>query len=205
MTAITDARILIVATDGFEQSELQVPLERLAGLGAVVKIAAPEQTRELGRVRGWVGGEQAGWGDSFMVDLKLGEVDVDNYDALVIPGGVMNPDKLRTNPTAVRLVSDFVDAGKVVAAICHGPWLLVEAGVVREREVTSYHSIKTDVENAGGIWRDEPVVADEGIITSRNPGDLSAFVAKIVEEVAEGRHGRSNVITRTLANALGAR
>jgi protease I len=115
---------------------------------------------------------------------------VDDYDALVLPGGVINPDKLRTNEKAVRIVRDFVGAGKTVAAICHGPWMLAEADVIEGKDVTSYGSIRTDVENAGGRWRDQEVVVDKGLITSRSPEDIPAFIAKIVEEIGEGGHAR---------------
>lgn len=196
MTAITEAKILIVATDGFEQSELTVPLKHLRDRGATVMVTAPDDTREVGKIQGWRGDlSKAEWGDFVDVDYRLDSIEVDDFDALVIPGGVMNPDKLRANPQVVQLVKDFVSAGKVVAAVCHGPWLLVEADVVNGRRVTSFHSIKTDVKNAGGDWVDEMVVSDNGIITSRNPGDLPAFVDKICEEIAEGEHPRGVAAT----------
>ncbi|WP_181704292.1 type 1 glutamine amidotransferase domain-containing protein [Chthonobacter albigriseus] len=187
MTAINQAKILILATDGFEQSELMKPLEQLRAQGATVHVASPEKTREPGKIRGW---DQKDWGQSVPVDKTLGSVSVDDYDALLLPGGQINPDLLRAEEAAVNLVRRFVDSGKVVAAICHGPWLLVEADAVRGRKVTSYHSIKTDVKNAGGDWVDQEVVTDEGIITSRKPDDIDAFVRKIVEEIGEGRHER---------------
>lgn len=196
MTAITEAKILILATDGFEQSELTVPLKHLRDRGAVVMVAAPDDTREVGKIQGWRGDlSKAEWGDFVEVDYRLDSIEADDFDALVIPGGVMNPDKLRANGKAVDLVKDFVKAGKVVAAVCHGPWLLVEADVVNGRRVTSYLSIKTDVKNAGGDWVDEMVVADNGIITSRNPGDLPAFIDKICEEIEEGTHPRGVAAT----------
>lgn len=187
MTAIQDAKILIIATDGFEQSELIGPLTQLRGLGATVHVAAPEKTREPGKIRGW---NKTDWGDTVPVDKKVASVSVDDYDGLVIPGGQINPDLLRVDDTVVSLVRTFVESGKTVAAICHGPWVLVEAGAVKGRKVTSYHSIRTDVKNAGGEWLDQPVVTDEGIITSRKPDDIDAFVKKIVEEIGEGRHER---------------
>lgn len=184
MTAIDKARILIMATDGFEQSELVVPRDRLRQAGARVEVATPSG----GEIRGW---DETDWGDKVPADLSIGQARVDDYDALVLPGGQINPDKLRTDANAVRLVRQFLAAGKVVAAICHGPWLLVEADGLRGRNVTSFQSIKTDVANAGGKWVDKEVVVDQGIITSRSPKDLDAFVGKIIEEVQEGRHQRA--------------
>ena len=183
MTAINAAKIVILATDGYERSELRVPYEELKRHGADVKIASLEE----GEIKSW---DEKNWGDAIAVDLLAKNVRVDDFDALVLPGGQINPDVLRADEDAMRVVRDFVKSGKVVAAICHAPWLLVEADAVKGLEMTSYASIKTDVKNAGGIWKDEKVVTDKGIITSRSPDDLEAFVAKIVEEVEEGRHER---------------
>lgn len=183
MTDIGSARILILATDGYERSELRVPLEELRRHGADVKIASLKP----GEIKSW---DEKDWGDTVPVDLTVDQVKHDDYDALVIPGGQINPDILRTEEKAVDIVRNFIKTGKVVAAICHGPWLLVEADALRGRKATSYHSIKTDVRNAGASWEDKEVVTDNGIITSRSPQDLQAFVAKIVEEVQEGRHKR---------------
>ncbi|MDO9416879.1 type 1 glutamine amidotransferase domain-containing protein [Pararhizobium sp.] len=183
MPSIKSARILILATDGYERSELRVPLDELKRRGATVKIAS----LEMGPIKSW---DKKDWGDTVDVDLLLDEVRLEDFDALVLPGGQINPDLLRKKETAVALVRDFVNSGKIVAAICHAPWLLIEAGALKGRKATSYASIKTDVRNAGAAWTDEAVVTDKGIITSRSPDDLEPFVAKIIEEVEEGRHER---------------
>jgi protease I len=183
MPRIENARILIMATHGFEQSELVEPLDRLKEKGATVHVAAPE----AGEIKGW---KEKNWGDSVPVDVAIPSVEADSYDALVLPGGQMNPDILRLDRKALAVIGAFLAGGKVVAAICHAPWLLIEAKAVQGRRLTSYRSIRTDVLNAGGNWVDEEVVVDDGIITSRSPADLPAFIAKIVEEVEEGRHYR---------------
>jgi deglycase len=183
MAKITEAKILIISADGFEQSELEVPRDKLKEAGAKVTLATPEGKD----VKGW---KDKNWGPPAKSDAALESVDPNDFDALVIPGGQMNPDILRVHPRAVEIVKSFAEAGKPIAAICHGPWLLVEAGVLKGRRATSYKSIKTDVINAGADWQDREVVVDDGIVTSRAPGDLPAFVAKIIEEVEEGRHKR---------------
>ncbi len=183
MTNIEAANILILATDGYERSELRVPLEELRKRGATVKIASIK----TGEIKSW---DEKDWGDTVPVDLEAKNVKAEEFDALVLPGGQINPDVLRANEEAVQVVRDFVKSGKPVAAICHGPWLLVEADALRGRKATSYASIRTDLRNAGASWRDEAVVVDAGIITSRSPKDLPQFVDKIVEEVREGRHNR---------------
>jgi deglycase len=173
--------IAILATDGFEQSELTEPKRALEQAGATTHVIAPKG----GRIRGW---QHTDWGDEVAVDRTLEQVNAAEYDALVLPGGQMNPDKLRLEPKAVEFAHAFFAAGKPVGAICHGPWLLVEADVVRGRTVTSWPSIRTDLENAGANWVDREVVVDQGLVTSRKPGDIPAFNAKIIEEFAEGRH-----------------
>ncbi|THV23076.1 type 1 glutamine amidotransferase domain-containing protein [Peteryoungia ipomoeae] len=183
MPSIQSARILILATHGYERSELRVPLDKLTEKGATVSIASLEKAP----IKSW---DEKNWGDTVPVDLTVEDVSIDDFDALVLPGGQINPDLLRKEQKAVDLVKTFINSGKPVAAICHGPWLLVEAGALKGRKATSFASIKTDLINAGADWRDEAVVTDQGIVTSRNPDDLDAFVAKIIEEVEEGRHKR---------------
>jgi protease I len=176
-------RILILATDGFEQVELEVPRDKLEEAGATVDIVAPHD----GEIKGWYFTD---WGHPVKVDKTLDRADTKDYDAIVLPGGVINPDNLRVNKDALALIKKFYEEGKTVAAICHAPWLLVETGLARGRKMTSFNSIKTDVINAGAQWENSPAVTDDGIITSRSPDDLEAFSAKIIEEVREGRHER---------------
>jgi protease I len=183
MTDIKQARILVIATNGFEQDELEVPRDRLRDAGATVTVATPDGKD----IRGWKGSD---WGNTARADAKIADMQESDFTALVIPGGVMNPDKLRVDDDAMAIVKAFLDSGKVVAAVCHGPWLLVQADALKGRQATSYKSIRKDLENAGAKWIDETVVVDNGIITSRNPDDLPAFVSKIIEEVEEGKHYR---------------
>jgi protease I len=174
-------KIAILATHGFEQSELEVPRDRLKKAGATVEIVSLAG----GEIKGW---DKKDWGRSVKVDKTLDEVSASDYDAVVLPGGQINPDLLRVEAKALKFIKDIFDAKKIVAAVCHAPWLLIETGIAKGRKMTSYKSIKTDVANAGAKWEDAEVVVDQGVITSRNPGDLEAFSAKIIEEVKEGRH-----------------
>ena len=178
---LKDIRVAILITDGFEQSEMVEPQRALEEHGAITEIISLKG----GRVRAW---KHDNWGDEFDVNKTIDSVASADYDALLLPGGVMNPDKLRMNMDAVNFVRDFVEAGKPIAAICHGPWMLVEAGACQGKTMTSYDSIRTDIENAGANWVDEPVVTDEGIVTSRKPADIPQFNKKMVEEFAEGVH-----------------
>ena len=176
-------RIAILATHGFEQSELERPRDRLRKAGATVEIISLAP----GEIRGW---DKKDWGHPVKVDKTLEQVSAVDYDAVVLPGGQINPDLLRVEPEAPKFIREIFEAGKIVAAVCHAPWLLIEAGIAQGRKMTSYKSIKTDLVNAGAKWEDSEVVTDQGVITSRNPGDLEAFSAKIIEEVREGRHSR---------------
>ena len=175
-------RVAALVTKGFEQVELTEPRKALETAGATVHVISPEPDR----VRGW---NRTDWGDEVPVDRTLDQVRADEYDALLLPGGVMNPDKLRMNSRAVQLVKRFFDDGKPIAVICHGPWTLVEADVVRGLTMTSYPSVRKDLENAGARWVDQEVVTDRGIVSSRKPDDIPAFNRKMIEEFAEGAHG----------------
>jgi len=184
---LTGKKIAILVDEGFEQVELIKPRKALDKTGAQTQVVSPQQ----GEVRGW---NMKRWGKTVAVDVPLESADPSQFDALLLPGGVMNPDKLRTNPKAVEFVKHFFDAGKPVAAICHAPWTLVEADVVKGRTLTSWPSLKTDIRNAGGNWVDQEVVTDMGLVTSRMPDDIRAFNKKMIEEFAEGeqksRHGQ---------------
>ena len=176
-------KVAILVADGFEQVELTEPKTALEKAGAETEIVSPAGEK----VRGW---EETEWGKSFRVDVPLKKAKAADYDALLLPGGVMNPDKLRLEPKAIEFVRAFFAAGKPVAAICHGPWTLIDAGVAKGRRLTSYPSIKMDLKNAGARWADEQVIVDNGLITSRKPSDLPAFNRKMIEEFAEGVHER---------------
>lgn len=173
--------IAILATNGFEESELKSPKEHLEKQGWKVEIVSPE----TGSIKAWA---EKNWGKDYPVDKTLGNANAEEYDALVIPGGVINPDKLRTNDKALSFVKDFFQQKKPVAAICHGPQVLIDAEVIEGKNMTSVKAISKDLKNAGVNWIDQEVVVDNGLITSRTPEDLPAFNAKIVEEVLEGIH-----------------
>ena len=173
-------RVLIIATHGFEQSELEKPKAALEAAGFETVVASPDD----GEIRGW---DQKDWGRSVKVDLTVDEVTAQDYDALLLPGGQMNPDTLRLNDTVIDLVEDFHDAGKPIAAICHGPWLLVEADIVDGRTVTSWPSIRTDLANAGAIVVDREVAIDGNLITSRNPDDIPAFNDALIAALNEAK------------------
>ena len=173
--------IAILATDGVEQSELQKPREAFERAGARTLLVSPH----AGDIQGV---EHHKNGRTFAVDVELNDANPDAFDALLLPGGVANPDALRTIPEAVSFVRRFAEAGKPIAAICHGPWSPVEADLVRGRTLTSWPSLKTDLTNAGAIWVDREVVVDRGLVTSRKPDDLPAFIGKAIEEFNEGRH-----------------
>jgi protease I len=178
---LSGKKVAILVEDGFEQVEMTSPKEALEAAGAKTYIISPKADK----VKGW---EHTKWGQEFPVDVVIEQANATNYDALLLPGGVMNPDKLRTNKKAVQFVRSFFDQAKPVAAICHGPWMLVEADVVEGRMVTSYPSIQTDLKNAGANWVDQEVVVDRGLVTSRKPDDLPAFNRKVIEEIGEGQH-----------------
>jgi protease I len=173
--------VAILVADGFEQSELEQPRAALTKAGAETCVISPNQDV----VKAW---SEKEWGDTIDVDVPLHKANPEDYDALLLPGGVLNPDKLRTMPAAVEFVRNFFVAGKPVAAICHGPQMLIEAGVVRGRKLTSFHSLKTDLSNAGAEWVDESVVVDHGLVTSRKPADIPEFNAKMIEEIKGSVH-----------------
>lgn len=178
---ISNKKIAVLVTHGFEQSEFEQPVKAIKDGHGVLDVVSLQK----GKVKGWSNGN---WGAEFEVNKTVQEVSASDYDALVLPGGVMNPDKLRMDKDAVAFVKGFITAHKPVAAICHGPWTLIETGELNGRNVTSYPSIKTDLVNAGAMWTDQEVVVDNGLVTSRDPRDLPAFCKKMIEEIAEGQH-----------------
>jgi protease I len=180
-TTLLNKRVAILAADGFEQAELVEPMKALEEAGATVSIVSPKKDTIQGM-------HHADKGDQFNVDIPLDRAAADDYDALLIPGGLMNPDTLRSTTKAVEFTKAFAEAGKPIAAICHGPWVLIEAGVAKGRKLTSWPAIQSDLKNAGANWVDEEVVVDNGLVTSRKPDDIPAFNRKMIEEFAEGRH-----------------
>jgi protease I len=181
---LTGKKIAILATDGFEQVELTEPKKALEEAGATTEVVAPKS----GQIKAWKFKE---WGETIKVDKTVDQAKAADYDALVLPGGVINPDHLRMEPKAVQFVKEFAESGKPVAAICHGPWTLVEAGVVKGRKMTSWPSLKTDLKNAGANWVDEQAVVDRNFITSRKPDDLPAFNEKIIEMIADKKQWKA--------------
>lgn len=181
MADLSNKKVAILTEEGFEQVELTSPKEALENAGATVHIISPKS----GKIKAW---NKTDWGIEVDVDKELSTVSPDDYDALVLPGGVLNPDKLRQNENAIAFVSAFLDEGKPVAAICHGPQVLIETGMLGGRKLTSYPSLQTDLKNAGAEWVDEEVVVDKGLVTSRTPADLDAFNRKTIEEISEGIH-----------------
>jgi protease I len=182
MAELSGKRIaFLVAQEGVEEVELTAPWQAVQNAGASAELLAPDD----GEVQAFNHLEK---GSTFPVDRKLADAKPTEYDGVVLPGGVANPDQLRTKASAVRFLQQFFSEGKPVGVICHGPWTLVEAGLVKDRKLTSWPSLQTDIRNAGGNWVDEEVVVDEGLVSSRNPDDLPAFCAKIVEEFGEGPH-----------------
>ena len=177
---LTGKRVAILATDGVEQVELTEPRKALDAAGAKTTLVSPKS----GKIKGW---QHDHWGEELKVDLALESANADTFDALLLPGGVMNPDQLRMNKQAVQFVRSFFDAGKPVAAICHAPWMLVEADVVSGRSVTSWPSLQTDLLNAGADWLDREVVTDQGLVTSRKPDDIPAFNRQMIEVFAEAK------------------
>lgn len=181
MRDLYDKKVAILMTDGVELVEFEKPLEALKNENAKVQVVSIKS----GSVKSW---DKGNWAKEISVDKTVDEVDANDYDALVLPGGVINPDKLRTNEKAVRFVRDFFEQKKPVAAICHGPWTLINAGVADGKKMTSYKSLQKDLENAGATWMDKEVVVDQGLVTSRTPDDLPAFCKKMIEEIKEGVH-----------------
>jgi protease I len=181
MASLSEKKVAILTEEGFEQVELTSPKEALEAAGATVHVISPSD----GKIKAW---NKDNWGIEIEVDKTLDSVSPDDYDALVLPGGVLNPDKLRQNKSAVAFVSAFLDESKPVAAICHGPQMLIETGLIGGRTLTSFPSLQTDIKNAGANWVDEEVVVDNGLVTSRRPDDLPAFNKKMIEEIAEGIH-----------------
>jgi len=181
MEKLKGKNVAILTENGFEEVELTSPKQALEEAGATVHIISPQKEK----VRGW---NHDHWSIELSVDKNISEANAGDYDALMLPGGVLNPDQLRRNAEAVEFAKDFLETGKPVAAICHGPQLLIETGLLEGREMTSYPSVQTDLKNAGANWHDKEVIVDNGLVTSRSPKDLNAFNKKMIEEIAEGIH-----------------
>lgn len=184
MANLKGKKIAILTENGFEESELTSPKKALENAGATVHIVSPQKVK----VKGW---NHDHWSIELKVDVPVEKADPDNYDALMIPGGVINPDLMRRNEDCISFAKTFLEEGKPVAAICHGPQLLIETGLLKGREMTSFHSIKTDLKNAGVNWQDKEVIVDNGLVTSRSPADLEAFNRKMLEEIGEGVHDKA--------------
>jgi protease I len=182
---LNGVRVAILATQGFEQVELTEPKAALEEAGAKVDVVSPKAGIKSGKIKGW---NMTDWGESVKVDVELSDAKEGNYDALLLPGGVMNPDKLRMDPQAVAFVKSFFTASRPVAAICHGPWTLIEADVVRGRTMTSWPSLQTDLRNAGATWVDQEVTEDNGLVTSRKPDDIPAFNQRVIELFSKAAH-----------------
>jgi protease I len=181
MGKLSNKKVAVLVANGFEQVEFTQPVDALKKEGAKIHVISPEDDK----VKAW---DSKNWGEEIPVDIILGEANPQHYDALLLPGGVMNPDKLRANKRAVEFVKHFLQEGKPVAAICHAPWTLIETGLIEGKTMTSFPSLKTDLINAGADWVDEEVVVDKGLVTSRKPDDLDAFCSKMIEEFREGVH-----------------
>jgi protease I len=186
MGKLSGKKVAILTENGFEESELTSPRKALLDAGATVQIVSPQKDK----VKAW---NHDHWSIELPVDVNIAVADAEDYDALMIPGGVMNPDQMRVNPDCVDFAQQFLEEGKPVAAICHGPQLLIETGLLSGRNMTSFPSVRTDLENAGVNWADLEVVTDHGLVTSRSPADLEAFNKKMIEEIAEGAHASSAV------------
>jgi len=181
MISLTGKKVAIITENGFEEVELTSPKKALEDAGATVHIVSPQKDK----VKAW---NHDHWSIELPVDVNIDDADPNDYDALVVPGGVLNPDKMRLNEDCVNFAKEFLTSGKPVAAICHGPQLLIETGLLQGRNMTSYPSVRTDLENAGVIWEDKEVIVDHGLVTSRSPKDLEAFNKKMLEEIKEGVH-----------------
>jgi protease I len=190
MSILAGKKIAILSDNGFEEVELTSPKKALEAAGAKVDIVSAQK----GKIKAW---DHDHWSIELDVDVNLCDAKSENYDALMIPGGVINPDEMRRHTNYIRFAEEFLESGKPVAAICHGPQLLIETGMISGREMTSFPSIKTDITNAGAHWQDKEVVADNGLITSRSPKDLEAFNKKMIEEIAEGSHDTVGAFTQT--------